>query len=549
MVLPMARPTKRPHTRSLLARKVIPPDVRHVFGKTEFVRSLRTSDPAAAKRLQAEIMAEWERQIGAARAQLRGELKYLSQREVLAIAGEWYAAEVAEWEDDPGQAAGWDGWLDSVAAAADEAAMEEAGEDWQYVPNEQGLTEAAEVLRRRGIAAEPGSLRRFAAALIHAKVRFAATMKRRAEGDYSPDQYLPLYPKHPASVPSALAAAPHGGSAKPLPAAELVAAWAAERKPSAATRAKYEGTFRRIASFLGFDDLRRIAPEDVVRFKRHRLDVEKRDVGTVEDDVRNAGAVCRWGERNRLLSSNPFQNLAPEATRKVVPSRVPYDDADAAKILAAARLEAGWLRWAPWLLCFTGARLGELAELRRGDVREEAGVPFLDVRPHETRPGKNAIMQRMIPLHPALIAEGFLAYVSELPADPNGPLFPSITPDPHGKRTTPAQTKLGRWMRDRVQITDPKKAPAHSWRHRMEDELRKVRAPEEVQDAITGRHNPRNAGAGYGKGFRGMPAEVLRELARIPAPLSPLGATGGTSDAAGEASTAALARAEHRPPG
>lgn len=55
----------------------------------------------------------------------------------------------------------------------------------------------------------------------------------------------------------------------------------------------------------------------------------------------------------------------------------------------------------------------------------------------------------------------------------------------------------------------------------MEDELRKVRASPEVQDAITGRHNPRNAGAGYGKGYRGMPAELLRDLERIPSPVLP----------------------------
>jgi hypothetical protein len=60
----------------------------------------------------------------------------------------------------------------------------------------------------------------------------------------------------------------------------------------------------------------------------------------------------------------------------------------------------------------------------------------------------------------------------------------------------------------------------------MEDELRKVRAPAEVVDAITGRHNPRNAGAGYGRGFRGMPAEVLKELERIPSPVSPLRSIG-----------------------
>jgi hypothetical protein len=77
-------------------------------------------------------------------------------------------------------------------------------------------------------------------------------------------------------------------------------------------------------------------------------------------------------------------------------------------------------------------------------------------------------------------------------------------------------------VRNVVGIKDPKKGPNHSWRHRMEDELRKVRALPEVQDAITGRNNPRNAGAGYGKGFRGMPDEVLKDLERIPSPVAPL---------------------------
>jgi len=49
--------------------------------------------------------------------------------------------------------------------------------------------------------------------------------------------------------------------------------------------------------------------------------------------------------------------------------------------------------------------------------------------------------------------------------------------------------------------------------------LRISRVPIEAQDAITGRHNPRNTGAGYGRGFRGMPDETLKELRKVPSPL------------------------------
>ncbi len=119
--------------------------------------------------------------------------------------------------------------------------------------------------------------------------------------------------------------------------------WAAERRPSSATRKKYAATFRQVSRILGFDDLRRITADDVVRFKSARLD-EGKDPGTVADDVLAAGAVCKWAVTNRLLPSNPFAGLAPKFNRRGPPPRAPYSDDEAARILAAARCESGWLR-------------------------------------------------------------------------------------------------------------------------------------------------------------------------------------------------------------
>lgn len=310
-------------------------------------------------------------------------------------------------------------------------------------------------------------------------------------------------------------------SAKPLTAEKLLEAWAAEVQPAGATLKKYGGAFRRIIQFLGFDDVRRITADDVVRFKAARL-ADGKTTGTVADDIGGAGAVCAWATTNRFLSDNPFAGLAPRATRKGPEPREPFDDADAAKLLIAARSESDWLRWLPWVLAFTGARISELVEMLRGDVRQVNGTWILDIKPNVRRQGKNDTFQRMLPLHPVLISEGFLDYVRALPADPTGPLFPSIPTDPRGSRVSPATTRHGEWVRDKVGIKNPSKAPAHSWRHRMEDELRRARVPEEVVDAITGRHHPRNAGAGYGKGYRNMPEEVLKELRKLPSPVQPI---------------------------
>jgi integrase len=146
---------------------------------------------------------------------------------------------------------------------------------------------------------------------------------------------------------------------EPLTSGSLLAAWSAEATPAASTLRSYQGKFRQLTRILGFDDLRRVTPDDVVKFKEARLK-EGRNPGTVADDVLSMGAVCNWAKGNHKLASNPFAGLAPKGNRRGPASRHPYDDDEAERLLLAARKEDGWLRWLPWLLCFTGARISEL---------------------------------------------------------------------------------------------------------------------------------------------------------------------------------------------
>ncbi|WP_143020997.1 hypothetical protein [Belnapia rosea] len=450
----------------------------------------------------------------------------LDPREIAAIAGAWRREATALAERDPGREEDRDAVLDDLYdripgpdAGADAAPWElREGRDFQ--PSTRDLDEADGIARSHGVMGDATSIRLLAVRLFAAKLEAAQLALQRARGDWSPDPFADRYPG-PTSLPAMPGAVPDRAptaSKVSLPAAVLLAAWAAERNPSKGTLKKYSAAFGQVARVLGFDDVKRIRADDVVVFKAARLK-DGRDPGTVADDVLACGAVCKWAVTNRMLPANPFAGLAPKISRRGPSSRDAYDDNDAKRILGAARKEAGWQRWLPWLLCFTGARISEIAELRRGDVRQDSGVFVLDLNPTAERAGKNDIFQRLIPVHPALIQEGFLDYVRALPPAPAGPLFPDLAVAADGTRTGTATVVHRRWLRGTVGIQDPRKAPAHSWRHRMEDQLRISRAPPEVVDAITGRHNPRNAGAGYGRGYRGMPDEVLKELAKVPSPL------------------------------
>lgn len=42
-------------------------------------------------------------------------------------------------------------------------------------------------------------------------------------------------------------------------------------------------------------------------------------------------------------------------------------------------------RWTPLLAAYTGARIGELVQLRAEDVRHEAGIDYIRITPEAAR--------------------------------------------------------------------------------------------------------------------------------------------------------------------
>lgn len=147
-----------------------------------------------------------------------------------------------------------------------------------------------------------------------------------------------------------------------------------------------------------------------------------------------------------------------------------FTDEEARLILLAARQEKQpHLRWIPWLLCFLGTRLEEVCGAMAADIVQITGIWCSHIRivlRDEGSSIKNEFSLRIMPLHPALVAEGFLEYVNSLPKD--GPLFPGLKRDLFGSRAGTATKRLSRWLRKTVGITDRNIAPNHSFRHRFE---------------------------------------------------------------------------------
>lgn len=519
MALAMVRPTKHPKSGVYRVRRAVPDDLRDIVGKRELIGSLRTKDPTEARRLAPAVIARFDAILEAARRQLGGDVTPLTPREVAEIAGEVYRAEVAEAERTHASVLDREIARDRLLDRLDGDHGDGVEDERTFTPNAADLDEARQMLAERGKVTDAASLERLAVEVFGARTYAAALAVRRAAGDWSPDTDAARFPvagPRPQQAPSPAAVA------RAAPALTFDALLEAFRKQHAdqprKTHEKRAAKLRDFARAAGHDDAAAVSRQDVSRWKAAGLDAGKAPK-TVNDGVIMLRPLWNWAMREGLLppGDNPFSGMAIKQRKGAAAPRVGYTDEEAAKLLAAARQEGGFLRWLPWVLAFTGCRLEEACGATREDVREVAGVWCLDVHPNRPAGGlKTPQAQRLIPLHAALAEEGFLAYVQALPS--GSPLFPDLRAGYYGGRGETATKRYGRWVR-KLGITGKDKAPAHSWRHRMADLLRFNDVRPDAADAILGHDNPSNAGAGYGSGFRGRPDQLARELAKVPAPL------------------------------
>jgi hypothetical protein len=131
-----------------------------------------------------------------------------------------------------------------------------------------------------------------------------------------------------------------------------------------------------------------------------------------------------------------------------------------------------------------------------------------------------------VPLHPALIAEGFLDYVAALPA--GAPLWPDVSRDGvFGQRSVIAGRQLGRWLRTDLDIGDPNISPNHSWRHWFIGACRRVAMPVEVRSAITGHSAKMDESAAYGDAMGSFVRVVAGYLEKVACPAKLSSGTGG----------------------
>jgi integrase len=212
-------------------------------------------------------------------------------------------------------------------------------------------------------------------------------------------------------------------------------------------------------------------------------------------------AVFGWAVANGRVQSNPAQGVTIKlGTPRKVRSQG-FSDDEARAILAAALsyvpgtgerpYTAFAKRWVPWLCAFTGARVGEIAQLRRQDLRREGDDWVIRITPDAGTVKTN--QARDVVLHPQLVELGFPEFVQDRP---DGPLFlaPGLS-DVLGPLQT-LKNRLGEFARSIVPDRGVK--PTHGWRHRFKTVGMQAGVEGRILDAIQG-HSGRSVSQSYGE--------------------------------------------------
>jgi len=195
----------------------------------------------------------------------------------------------------------------------------------------------------------------------------------------------------------------------------------------------------------------------------------------------------RTDQLNTILGSPLFKGFADDG-REHEPGSKFADD---------------WRKWIPLVAMFTGARIGEIAQLRIGDVRLERGVWFIHIR-HDEGEGLSTKsgLSRPAAVHTILEAAGFIAFHSRRAAlagsDLSQPLFPEIEANSRGQ----VSGMPSRWWRNylaRIGVKDGADGfGAHSFRHTLADRLRVEAELLDDQVEVCLGHNQKTTTSGYG---------------------------------------------------
>lgn len=565
----MAQPWKDPRSGIYYIRRRVPKDAKpHLPHFGEFYkRSLETTCPQDAK---VRFAAEWVKSqelFDLARLQSSGTYQPTA-RDTVQLAARWAKRELEEmdqsgdfarWLVDIGDGPTTLGYLYGDGAARDLIASDDAGRAWtaNVTPH------IHDELSRSGLLPpqeDSDFYRHLLVAFVARMQELSGIAYKRFCDDHATDLHLPK--EAPLSVDLARRPAPENLLSK------VFADWCkwtrdadGEGRDVLKRISEYGPTIQRFIELQGdlpVTSIRRVTIQEFqsqlrrmpskgagIRSLTAKEQIAKADAddlprlstARVKNRLMHLSSVLSYAARMELMTENPVtasgitKQLAKSANKAGHRSkRLHYEQGELIQIFSSPIYTSGWRSpraafgdawfWIPLLLCYTGARREEIAQLQVGEVRESVeGVWHLSLLATPDDDGedldrtvKTLGSHRVVALHPDMIELGLLDYVRSLPV--KGPLFPGLTANPGGWFGHNFGKRWSDYLKKVAGLHTPV-APSRGFRHSFKTMCREAGVPEEIHDAITG-HDDGRVSRKYGdRQLLSVQAEQLKRLPSI----------------------------------
>jgi integrase len=202
---------------------------------------------------------------------------------------------------------------------------------------------------------------------------------------------------------------------------------------------------------------------------------------TVTDVRKLFQGIFRFAIDNGYLKESPARDLNLKFLSDEKRSYAPYSDPEVLTILSAVQAETKkpYKRWLPLLAAYTGARRGELVQLRKQDIKQDAASArwYLEIT-DQAGSVKNNQSNRCVPLHADVVKAGFLTFVNQSVSDKLFDVEPNRV------------TNWFRGFRRGLGISDYDqngcKKVFHSFRHTVITRLKAANVNDSLQKAVVG---------------------------------------------------------------
>lgn len=271
-----------------------------------------------------------------------------------------------------------------------------------------------------------------------------------------------------------------------------------------------------------------------------------RSVVTISKELSAISAFFKWLVEEGCAQSNPTSGLFPQVQKRKrsKQKRRPSFTIEQLNTIFASPVFTGcvsspgkehlmgeflvndWRYWLPLCALFTGARLGELAQLHTNDIECFEDVWIVNIVDDDEAEEDEALKKslkteasyRFVPLHPKLIELGFLEFVEGVRRMGHRRLFPQIIPNERGHFGA-KPSRFWRTYLKRIEIKKPGEERdgygSHSFRHGFADECRSQGHMDAIIGVLLG-HSKGSTTSGYGAKTQGtvkMRADVINSLA------------------------------------